>query len=126
MTTLQSFSQTDTKTVSSDTMVLVPRRIIGYMIDDIKKNDSTVTELKGLSQEISNKNSRIDSLLNKNKNLSQQLISCEATVSELTNIDIVNQNTIVNLTGEVKKYKRQRNALKVFVSLILITIAVLQ
>ena len=123
--TLPSFSQTVTRTVSSDTMVLIPKRVVGYMISDIKKSDSKLMELENLSQEVMNKNNIIDSLTNSNGNLSGQLVECKATVDELTNIDEVNQGTISTLTKDIKKYKRQRNALKIFSTIILITVIIL-
>lgn len=95
------------------------------MISDIKKSDSKLMELENLSQDVMNKNNIIDSLTNSNRNLSGQLVECKATVDELTNIDEVNQGTISTLTKDIKKYKRQRNALKIFSTIILITVIIL-
>ena len=121
MWTLPSSSQTVTKTVPVDTMVILPKRLVTFMIKDIQKSEGKNDELKSMNQKINEKNDKIfhltttnDSLVTANDSLSKQVVTCEATVSELSNIDVVNQTTINNLNKEVRKYKRQRNALKIF------------
>ena len=114
--TSPSFCQTDTKTETpqTDSIICLPKKWVTFMVQDLIKSDVDKQTIDILNNSLSSKEEYIqtqDSLVTVYKTKS---LMYKATFDEYETIDSLNQKTIASLNILTKKYKRQRNAFKIF------------
>ena len=94
------------------------------MIKDLVEGDGARKQLVLQDSLITEKNKQIsakDSIVNVYR---KKDIAYQSTFSEYATIDSLNQRSIESLKFKVAKYKRQRNAFRIFVGVLLIGLAI--
>ena len=89
------------------------------MIKDIVRGDGCKSEVDKLNNKITKLNTQIQVQDSINYVLNQKVTAYKATVNEFQSIDDLNQKTIESLNQRINKYKRQRNAFKIFATALL-------
>jgi hypothetical protein len=122
-----SFCQTGTKTAppsSKDSLVVLPKRLVVYMIKDLVEGDGVKKQVVQQDSLIAEKNKEL-SLKDSTVSIYQERDRVyQATIEEFNNIETVNQKTIETLKLRVDKYKRQRNIFRAFCGALLIGIII--
>lgn len=119
-----SFCQTATKTVSlpSDSVVVLPKKLVTYMVQDLVRYDGLKEESVKKDQNIMLLTKQVDASETQLSNLRTKLRSCEATNQEYQMLDEANTRTIEALKRKSGKYKRQRNVFIYFSAALIIGI----
>jgi hypothetical protein len=128
LTTSLSFSQTATKTASpqnEDSIICLPKKIVGYMVKDLIKYDAGKEQIKLLTDSIYIQNTKLSTQASVLGQYQNKMYSYESTIREYEMIDASNQKTIEALNNKNKRYKKQRNLFKILLgaSLMYITIS---
>ncbi len=111
LTSYTSFCQTATKTVSlpSDSVVVLPRTLVTYMVQDLVRYDGLKEETMRKDESILMLTKQVNAKEVQLGSLRSRLSTCEATNQEYQMIDEANTRTIEILKHKSGKFKRQRN-----------------
>ena len=94
------------------------------MIQDIKKGDMAKKELAVVDSTVKKYEAQTSMREAEKDLLMKKYIACQATTNEYSSIDSLNQKTIQSLNLKNAKYKRQRNAFRIFAGICLIGILI--
>lgn len=107
--TSQAFCQNATQKVSKDSLVYLPKNLVGSMIDDLESLDTMKVSYAVLEK-------NFNDCIEKNNQLYEQVMSLQGKLNvmrksvEDLNTDIEGKDSrIQELTRQVRMYKRQRN-----------------
>ena len=119
---LSSLSQTVTKTAlhqNNDSLICLPKKFVGYIVRDLIRSDANKMQV-GILNDILDKMQTQDNLITQYK---YKVNIYESLVENYKMTDEINQNLIQDLTIKNKRYKKQRNILKISLGVSLIYIA---
>ena len=116
LTSFISFSQTATGTVSvsKDSIVVLPKQLVTYMVQDLIRYDGLKEQMSVIDNNVSLLKKQVESQEKINEDLRSKLNICRATNDEYKLMDETNIQTIETLKFKSSKIKRQRNALLLF------------
>lgn len=122
-----SFSQTDTKIVpqQNDSTVVLPTKLVLYMVQDLVRYDITKQEVTELSKSLKLRDEQIAKQDSLALALRKKCIAYQSTITEYQYIDEANTRTISSLKDKQRKTKRQRNGF-IYFSTILLTALILR
>ena len=119
-----SFSQTATKTVQvpKDSIVVLPTKLVTYMVQDLVRYDGLKAQMVTMNSNVELYKKQIDTQETQNNELRRKLNASQATVTEYQTIDEANQRTIEALKTKSGKIKRQRNVFIYFSAALIVGI----
>jgi len=94
--------------------------MVRYMVQDIVKGDGAREEVVKLDSALKKREVYIAKQDSTIKVQDKTIRSYKITITDQTEIDSINQKTIESLKLNCKRYKRQRNAFKIFCGVLLI------
>lgn len=105
----QAYSQNATQKISKDSLVYLPKNLVGSMINDLDALDTMKVSYAVLEENLSDYIKKNDDLLNQVSSLQGKLNVMRKSVDDL-NTDIEGKDSrIQELTRQVRVYKKQRN-----------------
>jgi len=105
----QAYSQNATQKASKDSLVYLPKNLVGSMINDLDALDTMKVSYAVLEQNLSEYIKKNDDLLDQVSSLQGKLNVMRKSVDDL-NTDIEGKDSrIQELTKQVRVYKKQRN-----------------
>jgi len=107
--TSQAFCQNATQKVSKDSLVYLPKNLVGSMINDLDALDTMKVSYAVLEENLSDYIKKNDDLLNQVSSLQGKLNVMRKSVDDL-NTDLEGKDSrIQELTRQARMYKKQRN-----------------
>ncbi len=121
-----SFSQTAIKTVSvsKDSIVVLPKQLVTYMVQDLIRYDGLKERMEVANTNTELLKKQVSYAEKQNEELQRKIIGLAATNKEYQLIDELNTKTIDIYKTKSAKMKRQRNAFIYFSCAALIGILV--
>jgi len=105
----QAYSQNATQKASKDSLVYLPKNLVGSMINDLDALDTMKVSYAVLEENLSEYIKKNDDLLDQVSSLQGKLNVMRKSVDDL-NTDIEGKDSrIQELTRQVRVYKKQRN-----------------
>ena len=106
-----SLSQTDTKIVpqQNDSTVVLPSKLMLYMVQDLVRYDLTKQEVIELNNNLRLRDEQIAKQDSLSLALRKKCIAYQSTITEYQYIDEANTRAISSLKDKQRKTKRQRN-----------------
>ena len=105
----QAYSQNATQKASKDSLVYLPKNLVGSMINDLDALDTMKVSYAVLEENLSEYIKKNDDLLDQVSSLQGKLNVMRKSVDDL-NTDIEGKDSrIQELTKQVRVYKKQRN-----------------
>ena len=105
----QAYSQNATQKVSKDSLVYLPKNLVGSMINDLDALDTMKVSYAVLEENLNEYIKKNDDLLDQVSSLQGKLNVMRKSVDDL-NTDIEGKDSrIQELTRQARMYKKQRN-----------------
>jgi len=107
--TSQAFCQNATQKANKDSLVYLPKNLVGSMINDLDALDTMKVSYAVLEENLSDYIKKNDDLLNQVSSLQGKLNVMRKSVDDL-NTDLEGKDSrIQELTRQARMYKKQRN-----------------